>query len=461
MLTLSQIIDRLASEARKRNIELPDKGSVLDEMSAPELIEARHAFKQLSRDLLDSITDDAADAEVRKIEKLHALAMTGWDVIRDEEELRSARNAEDEHRARQRPTAGDMTVPGVDDGRGGYSSRSHSGWATKDGTEVRVLSRRDSFASDRSEYRGPSLGAILRAMVTGPRDDAERRALAEGTDSAGGYTVPDPLAAQFIDKLRAASVCMAAGAKTVPMTSDTLAIARLETDPTMAWRAENAAVGESDPTFGRVSFQARSLAGLVRASRELLEDSVNVAPMLENAFIQSTALAFDLGCLYGTGADDQPEGLGVTAGINSVSMGTNGAALTDYDEIIDMIYEMQVDNAGDPSAMIYHPRTGAALAKLKDTQNNPLTVPEMVAKVPKLTTTSVPIDQTQGTAVNASSILSGDFSRMLIGLRNSLRIELLKERYADQLQYGFVAFMRGDVQFEHKASFTKLIGIIP
>lgn len=461
MLTFSQIIERLAPEARKRQIELPDRGTVLDELTAAELIEARNAFKKLARDVLESIQDETSDAELRKLEKTHNLVMAGWDVIRDEEELRAARQKEEEARHSQRPVPSDLTAPAIDDGRGSYTSRSQGGWATRDGEEIRILSRRDSFAAGDAEYRGPSLGAILRAMVAGPRNDAERRALAEGTDSAGGYTVPDPLAAQFIDKLRAASVCMAAGARTIPMTSDTLAIARLASDPTMAWRAENEAVTESDPTFDRVSFQARSLAGIVRASRELLEDSVNVAAMLENAFVQATALAFDQGCLYGTGADDQPTGLGVASGITSVPMGANGAALADYDEIIDLIVAQQTANAGNPTALIYHPRTGGALAKLKDGNSNPLTVPEMVAKVPKLVTTSIPITQTQGTANNASSILAGDFSRMLIGLRNSLRIELLKERYADQLQYGFVAFMRGDVQFEHKAAFTKLVGIIP
>ena len=42
-----------------------------------------------------------------------------------------------------------------------------------------------------------------------------------------------------------------------------------------------------------------------------------------------------------------------------------------------------------------------------------------------------------------------------------MRIEVLRERYADNLQYGFLAYLRADVAVTHAASFGKLIGIIP
>ena len=83
----------------------------------------------------------------------------------------------------------------------------------------------------------------------------------------------------------------------------------------------------SDPTFERVMLEAKSLMGLVRVSRELLEDSVNVSSILEYAFTKGMALEFDRAALYGSGSSNQPTGVALTDGINSVSMGTNGAAL--------------------------------------------------------------------------------------------------------------------------------------
>lgn len=236
---------------------------------------------------------------------------------------------------------------------------------------------------------------------------------------------------------------------------------RISVGPQAAWKLENDPVDETGMTFGRVKLQAKTLIGIIRVSRELLDDSVNVNQALENAFTQSAALELDRACLYGSGVDAEPLGLANIVGINEVSMGTNGAALSNYDKLIDAVYEMQVDNAADPTAAIYHPRTGAALAKLKDANNNPLTVPEMIARIPKLNTTGIPINETQGSGTNASSILFGNWTEMILGLRSNIRIEVLRERYADSFQYGFLLWLRGDMQLAHAASFSRLKGIIP
>lgn len=377
--------------------------------------------------------------------------------------MQTAEQLDSEYRAGQSanpmiPYPGDSEARAADDGRPVYTGR--SGWSDKKGTEVRVLSNRQNFAVP-GAYDGPSLGDCLRAMVVGPRNDAERRALEEGTTTAGGFTVPEPLAAQYIDRLRAASVCMRAGAQTVEMTSESLAIARLASDPTMAWRAESAEITAADPTFERVLLEAKSLAGLVKVSRELIDDSVNIGAILENAFVQATAVAFDAALLYGATGGDNPVGVAGTSGINEVDMGTNGDALSGCDEIIDALYEMEVDNAPAPTAMALHPRTQRDIRKQKDGQGLPLVWNADVASIPRLTTTGIPINETQGGASNASSIILGHFPHMLVGLRNSVRIELLRERYGEYMQYGFLCWMRGDVQLAHKASFCRIKGITP
>jgi HK97 family phage major capsid protein len=415
------------------------------------------------RSLLDQISEDTEQKQAASIEGAHDALIAAYDAIEREKDIRTKIGKRTPREGsgspfRPIPMDGETSAAGdLDNGGSGYTAR--SGWADKAGAEVRVLKPNEPLSQER--WDGPSLGDCLRAMITGPRNEMERRTLSEGTDSAGGFTVPVPLARIYIDKLRAASVVMRAGAQTVDMTSETLAIARLASDPTMAWRAENAEITASDPTFERVLFNAYSLASLVKTSRELMEDTVNAGAMLENAFVQAAALEFDRAALYGTGSGaTMPEGVGVISGINSVSMGTNGAAIT-TDAVSDALYEIELDNAPTPTAMIYHPRTGNELRKLKDGEGRPVTWHPDIAAIPRLATTSVPINQTQGGASNASSLLMGHFPHMMVGLRSALRIELLKERYAEFLQYGFVAHMRGDVQLAHKASFCKLIGIIP
>jgi len=472
MFHFSNIVEQLASEARAAGVDLPHPKVTLDEMDNREIVKTRNGFRSIARHVmgkLEALPDNAPEKEARELGKLHDLALNGWDILSEEYDLRAIDNS-DEARNSQRPPMGGQSF-GVDLGNT-YASDSFAGrvkltpsglvptWRSKDGEEIRVLSSREALAK-RNEWRGPSLGDLVRAMAIGPRNDEEQRALAEGTGSAGGFTVPAPLSAQFIDRLRAKSVVFQAGALTVPMTSKTLQFARVETDPTMGWRAENAAITESDPTFAAVTLDAKSLAGFTRVSRELMEDSVNIGPILENIFAQAAALEFDRAALFGTGADNQPTGVFNTSGINSVSMGTNGAALDDYDPLIDLLYEMQVDNAADPTAMIWHPRTGRDLAKLKTGDGYPLPQPDMVARVPKLDTTSVPITQTQGSASNATSVIAGDFRDLLVGIRSDIRIEVLREPGFENHQFVVVCHMRGDVALAHKASFAKLIGIIP
>lgn len=367
----------------------------------------------------------------------------------DEEKLLTDNEAQ---RAANRPQMGDGVAYGVSSGEA-----FPSGWTDTRGNPVRVLERSERFAEGRAN--GMNFGDHVRALAVGPRNDAERRALSEGVGSEGGYTVPAPLAAEFIDRMRAKSVAIRAGARTIPMTSSSLAIARLDNDPTVTWRLENSLIDDSSPAFSRVLFEAKAVAGIVKVSRELLSDSVNVSEMVTNAFAQAMALELDRVAIWGDGLDDGPVGITGTTGINEVSMGNNGAALTSYDKLIDAVYEMQLDNAEDPTAMIMHPRTAASLAKLKDGQNNPLAVPEMIARIPQLTTTAASIAETQGTATAASSIVLGDFRHLFLGVRDEMRIEVLRERYADYGQIAFLCWMRADVQLAHKASFCRLKGI--
>lgn len=118
-------------------------------------------------------------------------------------------------------------------------------------------------------------------------------------------------------------------------------------------------------------------------------------------------------------------------------------------------------NAADPTAMICAPRTEIALAKLKDADGNPLRAPDLVSRVPLLSTTSAPIDETEGTATNASSIVIGDFRDLLIGLRTSLEIRIFDQPLAGNGQLLAIAWLRADIQTARPKSFCKLTGIKP
>lgn len=337
-------------------------------------------------------------------------------------------------------------------------------WRDREGRHVPVLAKRHrltDLAPTDTAALDLGVGGFLRALALGPQTELERRVLGQGTVGAGGALVPAPLAAQLIDVLRARSVAIQAGAQTVPMTSQTLAIARQLTDPAAAWRNENAVIAESDPTFDRVTLTARSLAVRFNVSRELLEDGQNTAEAAGAILAGAMAAALDRAALVGSGSAPEPQGIRGTAGIQSQEMAGNGAALANWSKVLDVVRDLEAANAGTVSAMIAAPRTARAIYGFQDSTNQPLQPPPRLAGIPLLVTTAMPINETQGTATNASTILLGDFAQVMIGLRTQLQVSVLDQRYAELGQVGMVAWLRADVQLARPAALGRLIGIIP
>ncbi len=342
---------------------------------------------------------------------------------------------------------------------GGNSSGEAPGWVNaKTGKPVRLYAPGENVSA--SQRADVGLGQLLEGMLMGPRDASVRAALESGTDSAGGFSVPLEIAREFVDALRARSAFIQAGARTVVLDGDTRII-RLEEDPTATWRAENAAIGDSNIVIGAIDFRPKSLSTLVKVPYELLQDSVNIAEILMRALTGAMSLELDRACLFGSGTGNEPRGLYNTAGINAISMGVNGAAPTSFDPLVDLLFELENSNAMAPTAAIWHPRTARDFRKLKDGDGQPLVAPEPIPMLPKLATTSVPVDLDQGTATDAASpVLMGDFSQAMLGLREELTIIRLNETFANNGQVGFWARLRADTGFGHPASFAKLDGVL-
>ena len=314
----------------------------------------------------------------------------------------------------------------------------------------------------RSDHESLSLGKMLRGYIAGDWSGAENelRALNEGTGAQGGFTVPEPLAGEIIDLARNVGRVFQAGARTVPMTSETLKMARWAGDPSSAWRLEAGVITESDATLERITFKARSLDVLTKASWELLEDSIGVEEELRRAFAEEIALKLDKAALYGSGAAPEPRGIKNTTGVTLQSMGANGAALTNYDPFVDAKGTL-ADKNHATTGFIHAPRTERSIAKLKDTTNQPLQPPEYVRGVSRFETNQVPVNLTVGTSTDTSDSFAGDWSDLLIGVRTAIQIVPLRERYADTGQVAFIAHLRADVQLAHPESFVVITGIRP
>lgn len=351
------------------------------------------------------------------------------------------------------------------DGRGGERFDGLTRAEYRDGVPLTDSQSFAGFIRARGEIREGeetlSLRKALRGIVLGEWDGAEpeRRAMSESVLAGGGYMLPTVLSSQIIDLARNQTRVLQAGARIFPMQNKKLDVAKWVSDPSMAWHTEAATISPSDATIGKVTLDAQALAGLTVLSRELLEDADGVDDELRQAFASVLALKVDQGALYGTGTAPEPRGVKNTSGIIPAEMGANGAALTNYDPLVDAVGTLR-DNNENPTGIIYSPRTARALAKLKDTTNQPLTVPGYLDGVSRYETNQVPNNLTQGTSSLASDIFTADWRQLYVGVRTQLQITVLSERYADTGQIGLLAWWRGDFAVARPKAFHVTTGVL-
>lgn len=336
---------------------------------------------------------------------------------------------------------------------------------TKSGNAIPVLGAEHKFSDlHAGGHDTPSLGRVLRGLVLGGRaPDAaqlaeERKSLSMAVDPSGGYTVGGALAGQWIDRLRAAMVLSRAGVTTVPVEGRDLTIARLDTDPTVSWHGENAALPASDPNLGAVTLRPKTVVALVKLSLELAQDSANIEEILATSLTGALATAIDQAGLVGvtTDAAAAPGGIFDLSGRNTV---TGVGAPTSWDWAVDAMYELLADNVPQEriGALIGHPAIWKFMRKLKTgiaSDNTPLSMPDEVAKLLKLWTTSAPLDGSTAKAV------IGDWSNLLWGIRQDISVRVLSEAYlGSNLQLAVLAYARCDFAAARPQGFCTIEGI--
>ena len=168
-----------------------------------------------------------------------------------------------------------------------------------------------------AEYRR----AFWNAMRTPKPKYEVLDALQIGTDSEGGYLVPDEFEKQLIQGLEEQNLFRTL-ASVVNTGSGDRKIPVVATKGTAAWIEEEAAFPESDDSFAQVTIGAHKLATMLKVSEELLNDSVfgvesyiasefarRIGAKEEEAFFTGDGVGKPVGVLAETGGAQ----LGVTA----------------------------------------------------------------------------------------------------------------------------------------------------
>jgi HK97 family phage major capsid protein len=277
-------------------------------------------------------------------------------------------------------------------------------------------------------------------------DSKEVRALASGTNAAGGFTVAQDFYNQLEvamkmwgGMLNVAEIIRSATGAALPM-------------PTLNWTAKVASIiGENvqstlntDTPFGSVTLNAYTYrTEILPMSYEFLQDSAFPEGRIIDAYGEQLGRGLNAHLTTGTGTG-QPQGI-VTAA-TSGKVGTTGQTLTViYDDLVDL--EHAVDPAYRPNAKwMFHDSTLKVLKKLKDSTGLPLFVPA-VSGAAYDTILSYPYQINQDMpvmAANAKSIVFGRLDKYKARIVRDMTMVRLVERYADFLQVGFIGFLRAD-----------------
>lgn len=310
------------------------------------------------------------------------------------------------------------------------------------------LSREDRYEQAFGTYLRRGAGALTHDQQNLLQEGrAEVRAQGVGTDAAGGYLVPEGFRNQLTEALKAFGGLM--GDINVITTSTGNRLPWPTADDTGnvgAILGENTQVNEQDVTLDENELGAYMYTSkLVRVSLQLLQDE---------AFGLESWLATKLGERIGraiaghiaTGSGTaQPLGM-VSGGTVGVTGAVSAAAAITYDDLVDL--EHSVNSAYRARARYaFSDQTLKLIRKLKDGDDRPLWVPIPAPGFsPTVNGYGYTVDDGMAApAPDAKSIVFGDLAAGYIG-RQVLGVQLmqLRERYADYLQVGFLAFSRWD-----------------
>ena len=329
----------------------------------------------------------------------------------------------------------------------------------------RQIRNMEAFAARKSEFENtPAIAEVKTAKQS--RSDVfnkylrygmqelnrEERHLLRGTnpqttsDSAGGYTIPEgwtgelDWAKQFVGEVESvARVFSTATGNTLPIpkVDDTATDASLQT--------EGSATTVADMTFGNTDLSAYTYSTLVKVSKQLLQDEeVNLIGYLTELLGQRIARATNAALTTGDGSG-KPNGI-----ITAATVGKTAASATaiTHEELIDLYYS--VDPAyrmGTSCYYMMNDAVHAAVRKLGLTaaENfNPITFANDGTMF--ILGKEVKINQDMASAITTGNktILFGDFSGYAVRVAGGINVLRMDERYADELNVGFIAYKRVD-----------------
>jgi|TARA_R110000803_G_scaffold18185_5_gene48758 HK97 family phage major capsid protein len=302
-----------------------------------------------------------------------------------------------------------------------------------------------------SEAFGKYLRHGFSALNSEERSMVQKRGTASqvaGTDSLGGFLVPQAFSNELdvataytgaVEMLAKKLNTAGGGLLDYPTLNDTATDANLVT--------EAGAVTVQDMTFGNKQLSAYNYSSLVKVSQQLLQDSAfDLNSFLVEAMGERIARATNAAFTNGTGSG-QPAGI-----VSGSALGKTAAAAgaITSDEILDLIYSIDPSYRNKPGfGLMAHDNVIAAIRALGLGSANdfPVFIPSMAVGEPDRIF-GIPVhvnnDMEATIATGKKTLIAADFSKFVVRNAGGIQMLRLNERFADNLEVGFVSWKRSD-----------------
>lgn len=271
-----------------------------------------------------------------------------------------------------------------------------------------------------------------------------RNDLQVGTDSEGGYLVPDEYEHTLVQSLNEENF-IRAHARVITTSNGLHKIPVVAAHGTAAWMEEEDAYTASDETFGQVNLDAHKVGTLIKVSEELLQDAAfDLEAYMTDEFTRRIGDKEEDAFLNGNGTH-KPTGILNATGGAEVGVTTASATAITADEIIDLFHSLKAPYRKN-AIWVLNDSTVKAIRKLKNGAGEYLWQPAIkdgevntILGRPYFTSAFAPEIE-----AGAKVIAFGDFDYYWIGDRQGISFKRLNELYAGNGQVGFLASKRLD-----------------
>ena len=292
-----------------------------------------------------------------------------------------------------------------------------------------------------------------------------RRDLTTTAPSNGSNMIQtDVLGGSFINKLYQASVVLDQ-CTTLSGNRGDIAIPKMATGTSAAWYTETGSLSESSPVISQIGLSPRTVAAFTELSRRMIQQSsADVESLLRFDMANQMATAIDSAIIQG-GGSSEPSGVLETSGIGSVTLGTNGDAIS-YASLVNLVKEVAVDNALDGRlAFVTNPQVVASMRQTARQSsgvegNFILNGDNSLLGYRVLATNNVPSDFTQGSGTGLSAVIFGNWADVLVAFWSNFEVLVDPYTKAEQNLVRVRAVTDVDVAIRNPESFAAITDVV-